>query len=196
MVCSWTLVHPHWENAFCFLRFGQKWIKCFPSSVQRKDEVFQKYTLRRVFWEVMWPKCVPSRLKSEKDVFKVSPQRFPKVPFSMNNLFDVWCAKHYVDNGTLKNIQCRTFLNVLTRAKENKTLSERTLGRRCIKRLWGFFVSSTQARVSAAVLLILRSWLKWVKKETNSHSGRCLGLDETSNFSYETSQTLIWVDLK
>lgn len=30
------------------------------------------------------------------------------------------------------------------------------------------------SRVSAAMLLIVKGWLKWVKKETLSHSGRCL----------------------
>ena len=31
-----------------------------------------------------------------------------------------------------------------------------------------------QARGSAAMLLIVQCWLKWVKKETWSDSGRCL----------------------
>ena len=99
MVCSWTLVQSalirinwNWENAFCFLRFRQKWIKCFPSSVQPIRTKFSKYTLWRVFWKVMWPKWVPSRVKRENDVFKVSPL---ERAFSKSSVFDeefIWCV--------------------------------------------------------------------------------------------------------
>ena len=56
-------------------------------------------------------------------------------------------------------------------SKINKRLSARTLGRRGITRLRYFLC---QARVSAAMLLIVKGWFKRVKEKTWSKSGSCL----------------------
>ena len=63
------------------------------------------------------------------------------------------------------------FANSSFVSKNNKTLSERTL--MCpgiIREEFFFFLRS----VTAAMLLVVTGWLKRVKKETWSHSGRCL----------------------
>ena len=54
---------------------------------------------------------------------------------------------------------------------QNKTLSKGTLGSGAIMRVRGFL---WQARVTVAMLLIVKGLLKWMKMETWSHSGRCL----------------------
>ena len=58
-------------------------------------------------------------------------------------------------------------------SKVNKTLSARTLGRRGVTRMRYFLC---QASVSAAMLLIVKGWFKWVQEETWSQSGRFLSM--------------------
>lgn len=60
----------------------------------------------------------------------------------------------------IRNSDQTEFSLVTMISKRNKTLSELTLGRRCISRMRGFLCP---ARVNAAMLLTF-GWLIWVKK--------------------------------